>query len=112
MSIELKVYYDGDSSYAATSVEDATALWEEINGPWDGEHDEAPGDVWAERPLDALQTITFDSSSEFYKANPDGAEIVERFASGEGDTIGGRVRATWRAWAAKTGRGLICSENW
>lgn len=109
MSDELKVYYDGgDSSFAARDLDDAVALWEEYNGcKWADEHqDDKPVDIWSERPLDKEVTVTFDYASDGRVAAPAGAEIVPH-----GD-YGCKVKATWRAWAAKTGRGVICSENW
>lgn len=108
MSEDLRVFYDGDSSYAARDVADATALWEELNGcKWADEHqDEMPEDLWSERPLDELTVVTFDHANDANRAAPVGAEIVPNK-----DGYGCKVKATWRQWATK-GRGFICAENW
>lgn len=108
MSEDLLVFYDGSDSFAARDMADATALWEALYEiKWEAEHlDELPATVWSERPLDQIATVTFDYQSDGHSAAPAGAEIID-------DPEGGcKVKATWRQWAEKTGRGLICSENW
>lgn len=101
---DLKVFYNGDSSYAALDVEDAIKLWEQTTGE---KREDYPDEEWIERPLDEFVTVTFEDENDMRSAVPENAPVTHNEDSGY--WFG---EATWRAWADKTGRGLICSENW